>query len=248
MTTDIFIKTYHKDFVWLPYCLKSIHKFASGFRNIVIVSDNDNHKIPDEYLIPNCKVYYVDLPVKRPSNVEHGLGYLWQQYIKLTWYNYSDADAVLITDSDEMFTVPITPDSFKKDGKFTWHFGEWSKAGTGICWRPSTDFVLGITTKYNAMAISGFILQKETSIALKNYVCSLHSTDSIWDTFVKYNMPTASEFNIFGSFIVHSDSLEYTKVFNYNRENCINFSILKAWSWGGLSDEDKKKREEILNA
>lgn len=246
MTTDIFIKTYHKDFVWLPYCLKSIHKFSSGFRNIVIVADNDGHKIPDEYLIDNCKVYYVDLPVKRPSNVEHGLGYLWQQSIKLTWYNYSDADAVLIMDSDEMFTVPITPDSFKKDGKFKWNFRDWSKAGTGICWRPSTDFILGINTQYDAMGITGFILQKETSIALKNYICSLHSTDSIWDTFVKYNMPTASEFNVFGSFILHSDSLEYTKVFDYNRENCINYTILKSWSWGGLSAAEKQKREAIL--
>lgn len=33
---DIFIKTYHKDFDYLYYCLSSNKKFAKGFRKIVI--------------------------------------------------------------------------------------------------------------------------------------------------------------------------------------------------------------------
>jgi hypothetical protein len=60
-------------------------------------------------------------------------------------------------------------------------------------------------------------------------------------------MPTASEFNIFGSFINHFDRSEYTQVLDFKRENCINFSILKAWSWGGLSNEEKNKRQAILD-
>jgi hypothetical protein len=245
---DIFIKTYHKDFVWLEYCLKSIQKYASGFRNVIIVSDNDGHKIPDTCLIPNCKVYYVDIPAKSPTVVEHGIGYLFQQYIKLTWYNYTDADSILIMDSDEMLTVPTTPDSFKKNGKFTWYYRDWARAGSGICWKSSTDFVLGLNTEYEAMCITGFILQRDTTLALTKMIKDNHDVSNIWDYFVKYDMPTASEFNVYGSFIHHFDRTEYSKVFNSTFDKCINLTILKSWSWGGLSPEDKKKREAILNA
>ena len=44
---DIFIKTYHKDFIWLEYCIKSIKKFCKGFRDVVIVSDDDGNLIPE---------------------------------------------------------------------------------------------------------------------------------------------------------------------------------------------------------
>src|SRR5206468_8669427 len=36
---DIFIKTYPGDYVWLEYCIRSLMKYARGFRQIVIVSD-----------------------------------------------------------------------------------------------------------------------------------------------------------------------------------------------------------------
>jgi len=177
MIVDIFIKTYHKDFVWLQYCLKSIQKFANGFRNIVIVSDNDGNKIPEEYLIPNCKVFYVDIPRITPTYVEHGVGYLWQQYIKLNWIEYTDADAVLIMDSDELFTQFITPENFQKNHKFTWNYRPWIEAGAGICWKDSTDFLLKQNTEYDAMAITGFILERNTTIALHNYLCVTHNKE-----------------------------------------------------------------------
>jgi hypothetical protein len=37
MQTDIFIRTYGKDLEWLKYCLRSVAKYCSGFRQIVIV-------------------------------------------------------------------------------------------------------------------------------------------------------------------------------------------------------------------
>jgi hypothetical protein len=203
--------------------------------------------IPAEYLIANCKVYYTGLPVKRPSYVEHGLGYLWQQYIKLTWYNYTDASCVLIMDSDEMLTVPVTPDSFKKDGKLKWFYRDWSLAGNGLCWKSSTDFILGVDTEYDAMCLTGFVLERKTTFALTNMLNVNHDVSNIWDVFIKYDMKTASEFNSYGSFINHFDRKEYTRIFDFNKENCINFTILKSWSWGGITDEDKKIRNEILN-
>jgi len=242
---DIFIKTYYKDYIWLKYCLQSIKKFAKGFRKVIIVTDA-GHKIPEEYLCIPCDIHYVSLPDKFPSYVEHGVGYLWQQYIKLSWYNYTDADSILILDSDWMLTKITTPDDFKKDNKFYWFYRDWKNAGAGICWKPSTDFLLNVDSQYEAMCIAGYVLQRETTLALKNHLCLAHGTNDIWDIFVKYNMKSASEFNIFGSFIHYFDRSEYVKLYNENVVEYHNITIYTSWSWGGLTDNDKLKRESIL--
>jgi hypothetical protein len=248
MITDIFIKTYHKDFVWLEWCLKSIKKFASGFRNIIIVTEDDGNVVPNDYLrIIPVKVFYVAFPDKTPSVVEHGVGYLWQQYIKLTWYNYSDADAVLILDSDEMLTRRTTPENFKFNGKSVWYYREWKDAGDGICWKAPTDRLLQIDTKYDAMRITGFLLNKETTLNLKKYLCERNDTQDIWDIFVKLDMATCSEFNLFGSYILLSNDETYHKSFKDDISNSFNNTIKKDWSWGGMNEEIIAERCKILS-
>jgi hypothetical protein len=245
---DIFIKTYYKDFVWLEWCLKSIKKFASGFRKIIIVSDA-GMTIPASFsdIIP-FTIFYVPLPNKRPSYVEHGVGYLWQQYIKLSWYNYSDADEVLILDSDEMLTVPTTPDSFKTGGKYNWFYRDWDLSCSGICWKDSTEMMLESVSPYDAMIITGFILQKETTIALKNRMCSLQEVNDIWDIVTKRNIRTFSEFNIFGNFVFLFGRKEYNCIINEDLSNTINWTIKKDWSWGGITVDNITERQSILDS
>jgi len=237
------------DFIWLEWCLKSIKKYAVGFRNIIIVSDNDGKTLPASFLeIIPLKVFYVNLPEKTPTYVEHGLGYLWQQNIKLTWYEYTDADEVLVLDSDEMLTAPICPEDFKTNSKYNWFYRDWNDMGNGKCWKESTEKLLGIETKVSGMCMTGFILQKETSIGLKNHLCSRNSVNSIWDIFVKENMETASEFNIFGCYIKYFDRHEYNQIVIDNNFNIyINNTIKKDWSWGGLSIQQIIDREKILS-
>ena len=247
--TDIFIKTYYKDFIWLRYCLLSIKKFASGFSKVVIVCDkDDDHPIPDDiYNILPINVFYVNLPIAQPTHINHGLGYLWQQYIKLTWYNYSNADEVLILDSDEMLTTITYPINFKINNKYNWFLKDWKFMGDGKCWKGSTDKLMINDTKYSGMCITGFILQKETSIALKNFLCSSHNTNDIWDIFIKYNMPTCSEYNIFGNFIYLHDRSEYNITIMDDSKQYFNHTIQKYWSWGGLNDLIIKQNNDILN-
>ena len=99
--TDIFIKTYPGDFIWLEYCIKSIEKFVTGFRDIVIVTDSGTELKIDSSL--PIKIFYEDLPNEtHPCPV--GIGYAWAQSVKLNWTKYTDADYILQIDSDTMFT------------------------------------------------------------------------------------------------------------------------------------------------
>ena len=247
MAVDIFIKTYHKDFVWLEWCLKSIKKFASEFRDVVIVTE-EGHLLPETFLeILPLKVFYVPFPEKTPDFVEHGLGYLWQQNIKLTWYNYTDADEILILDSDEMLTQPTTPKSFKTDNKINWYYKMWHKMGDGACWKASTDKLLCMNTAYCGMCITGFFLTRSMSLSFKQHMCELHETTNIWDIFIKYNMPTASEYSVLGCYILKSNNADYNKIFEDDLSKTFNNTIKKDWSWGGLTPENIEERKKILS-
>jgi hypothetical protein len=248
MITDIFIKTYHKDFIWLEYCLKSIKKFVSGFRNVVIVSDDDGHFLPPKFLtiVDNLKLHYVKLPNAYSDKIEHGVGYLWQQCVKLCWNEYSDADSVLIMDSDSMFTKPTTPDHFKIDTKFYWIYRKWENAGSAIKWKPVVQTTMNVVSDYEGMCVAVFMLQRETTVAFKNMFCTLHGSDSIWGVFVRQKFQSFSEFNAFGTFIEMYDRREYAKIYDPTIATLHDHSIIKSWSWGGLQKEDKKRRDDIL--
>lgn len=96
MTCDIFIKTCRHDADYHRHCLASIDKFCTGFRQTVVIDG------------------------------EHPKGYLHQQVVKLHADTYTDADFVLTLDSDTMFTVPVTPETFLRDGKPVWLHTPWT--------------------------------------------------------------------------------------------------------------------------
>jgi hypothetical protein len=114
MTCDIFIRSYAKDFPWLHHALRSIQKFATGFRDIVIV-------IPDT---DDLSCLTLERVVKVKDTMD---GYLAQQITKLRSDQYTDSDLILVTDSDTLFTELVTPESFMRDGKPIWFMTPWSE-------------------------------------------------------------------------------------------------------------------------
>lgn len=243
--TDIFIKTYHKDFMWLSYCLRSIKKFASGFRDVVVVSDNDGHKIPQEILdIMPVKLIYHNVPTKWPPKMRQPPGYFWQQVVKLNWTEFTDADSILILDSDLMFTDYVTPASFKnKDGKWLWNYRDWNLAGPAKCWKEPTEALLNFEAKYEAMLCVPFVFDRTTTVNFIKYVKEQHGATELFDVFFKYNMILLSEFNAYGSFILKFDSTAYCPLINQARPPLVRIT----WSYGGLSENEKETRESILS-
>lgn len=240
--TSIFIKTYAKDYMWLQYLLPSIEKYAEGFKDVIIVSDEGAH-IPHEYLscikkIP-VKTHYIPLPkqtIQYPQfNKMTGMGYLWQQYIKLSWHTLCDSDSALILDSDEMLCKTTTPDNFKHNGKWVWTYRLWKDAEDAVCWKKSTDHILGHSTAHEAMMYTGFVLTRTATMHLLNHICKLHAISNFWELVVKKKMNSFSEFNIYGSFIHLTNHPDYY----YNTDNAIAFHgcIIKNWSWGPITPE-----------
>lgn len=118
MKTSILIVTHAKDFRYLVYCLRSINKFARGFHEVVILfPDKDwaefTSKIGPEIMGQDVVSY-------RPVSGQEwdGKGMLWHEWqVTNADFYCNHSDYVAHFDSDCIFTGPVSPDTFFKDGK-----------------------------------------------------------------------------------------------------------------------------------
>lgn len=115
MKTDILIVTYAKDFPWLEYCLQSIGKFARGFSMVTIL-------VPDEdYVRARSLATKHDLPFK--AHVVAGkewaaAGMVWHMAQIMRADEWCpEADFILHLDPDCIFTEPVAPQDYLKDGR-----------------------------------------------------------------------------------------------------------------------------------
>jgi hypothetical protein len=240
---DIFIKTYHLDFQYLEYLLKSIKVFCKGFRNVIIVTDSGKD-FPDDLknIIP-IKLFYIEMPNSFSHNIEYGVGYLWQQYIKLSWYKYTDAEYVLVMDSDQMFTQPTTPEKFMRKKKYTWYFERW--ISPDIKWKSSTEKLLKYEVGNSAMCFPGFIFKRNITLEFLKYINTKHKIWNFWDLVIRDNIEMFSEYNLYGSFMERFYYDEYYCI--YNSKTCFNDRIIQDISKEELTLERRAERDKILS-
>jgi hypothetical protein len=208
---------------------------------VVIIVSDAGPVIPPEYLRSikkfQVKTHYIPVPTHTAEYPQFdkmtGMGYLWQQYIKLNWHTICDADSVLILDSDEQLCKLTTPDKFKHDGKWVWTYRTWKDAEGAIHWKQSTDQILRQNTPYEAMACTGFVLIRSSTINLLNYIYQKNNISNFWELVVKKKMNSFSEYNIYGSFIHMVHDPEY--YYNTQNDAPIHNCIIKHWSWGNIT-------------
>lgn len=233
MTTAIFIKSYRNDFKWLSGCLRSIQKFATGFSEIVIA-------IPDTDSLDHLTAERV-VKVKESE----GRGYMFQQSVKMLADAFTDADHILLVDSDCLFTAPVTPESFLTDGKPNWLHTPWANVGDDAkrAWgevmrkcvgeNPPSEFMRRlpqIVPRWALEEFRGFIAKKH-GVSLEYYIM---------------NQPGRhfSEFNCLGFFLWlnHHDKINWI-----NTDDGVPPTVVRQfWSWGGVTPEIKEERKAIL--
>jgi hypothetical protein len=97
---DLVIRTYYKDLEWLEYCLRSIRRYATGFRSVIVVIPRASEgaylrrRIVADHLVI-CQSFRDD--------------YLGQQVTKLYSDEYTDADYIAHLDADTVFIRPVSP-------------------------------------------------------------------------------------------------------------------------------------------
>lgn len=232
MTTDIFIKSYRGDFEWLPGCLHSIQKYATGFRDVVIV-------VPDTDSLDH-------LTVEKVIKVtELGHPYMFQQVVKMFADTYTNADFISFVDSDCVFTSPVTPETFMTNGKPNWLHTPWDKTGEDArsAWGDVMLKCIGEFPPSEFMRRHPQLVPRWALEEFRGFVSSKHGVSL--DHYI-LNQPGRcfSEFNCLGFFLW----LHHREKFHWiNTEEWLPPAVLKQfWSHGGMTPDIENEIATLL--
>lgn len=232
MHVDIFIRTYKNDLPWLAYALKFIHKYVTGYRNIIVAIPMDQVRLLSH------------LSVEKVVGV-HDLddGYLGQQLTKMQAWKITDADAVVFWDSDVVATRPIdVRTEYFKDGKpivYKTRYSSINANGPACPWQPITAKAVGFVPEWEYMRRMPLVYMTSTLAACDDFMTRLHHA-----TLASYLHAQPhrafSEFNALGAFAeAHEpDKYAFIDTESIDMPPC---AVDQMWSWGGLTPEVMEK-------
>lgn len=156
MNASLFISSYKRDFPYLKYCVRSINKFARGFHEVVLqIPDTDWAEFTDligPEIMGQDTIKYVPLALKEWP----GKGFLFHMFSIMNADKHCrNADFIGHFDSDAIFTEPVTPDTFIKDGKPILQYERFESIGKrhpGVLkWQQNAQACLPFPIHYEAM-------------------------------------------------------------------------------------------------
>jgi hypothetical protein len=231
MTTDIFIKTYTADVPWLAESLKTIRKFWSGHRNVVIVCPpKDGEAVR----------HYAKMDNEKVIEVEEGqhVGYIFQQACKLNAGAYTDADLIVYSDSDCLWHTPTTPGDFIVDGKPLLLFTDYSELG-GVPWKKPTELFIKREVNAEFMRRHPLVYPRKVLKAMDKWCVAHHGMPASQLMLNAGAQWGASEFNWMGaySWFFANDQFTWmdTKIGPIPPARLAQF-----WSYDGIGPEAQK--------
>lgn len=240
MKVSIFIRSFEGDFQWLTYCLRSIHKFAHGFHEIVIA-------IPDGQRLDH-------LTEERIVYVKAGKDdYVQQQVDKLHADLYCEGDYIWNIDSDTIIIKDVQAwDSF--DGGSVFTMGEkplWlmtpiervlSNDPNTHAWKRAMTKFSGVEPRWEYMRRIGQMIPRWAYGCFREFCLRRH--DRTFEQWASEQNREVSEFNLIGQFL------------HLNFPNFIHFHdttyslpepvVKQFWSRGGLTNEIRAEMETLL--
>jgi hypothetical protein len=137
LTVDFFLATQPEDYAWLPCLFRSIDRFVTGFRKLVLVieqQDEPPQKLPSYVVLKQCRNY-------RGTEYQGGAR---QSIESMRAWFYTDADRVWFLEAGSIFTRRI---NLQTDGDYPLRrpllpFMQWDRAGAARSWRKPTREIL----------------------------------------------------------------------------------------------------------
>ena len=191
LTTDIFLITFPDDYQWLPFLFRSIARHVMGFDRLVVVVEEGDE--PPLALLQNSGVRAWEIERCRRYRGTSYPGYTGQAIEKLRAWHYTDAERVMFIDSDCVFTRPLdlqTDPHINLAKPIVW-WRQWNEAGPALCWKESTDQILGFSSYGETMCRHPFVFPG----------WMLHL---LWERIGGeerlFRFPRVSDFNLMGNF------------------------------------------------
>jgi len=248
MKTDILIVSYAKDFQFCEYNIRSIYKFCKGFRHLVLLVPTTDVAMFGRLM----KYSTEELPlIIKTYLVYPGKGFNHHQIMKCyADVLCQDADFILHTDSDCMFTKPTTPSDYFVDGKpvlLMQKYEELEEKGA-LHWKPQTERALGVSVDYEFMRRHPAVHYAITYSRLRNHIERTHATSFFNYVILQKNeaLQGFSEFNALGAF-AHFSGMPYLW-WNVSVTPPPDPHLIQFWSWDPKGVYGKKEQMDSILA
>lgn len=231
---DIFIRTCRRDFYLLNYCLHSIKKFVSGYRNIILnIREKDYNDLLIQIDVTNCVVV-------KSYNFEDNIDYCGQQICKLQADIWSDAEYIYYIDTDCIFynNINIEEKYFDSNNNIILFKEYWGKLHPEVLkWRISLK-KLNLLTDFETMRRLPQVYPASILPKIREHIVKKTGMDFVNACLYIHKLYKFSEFNIIGSYIILN---------NYNGINMLLYDhslnqipIIQFWS-------RTKNKNELIN-
>lgn len=246
MRTAIFLRSYAADLKWVPYALRSIHKFVSGVDEIIICVPRE-----DMALFQSLNLTRELLVPSQPSTED---GYLDQQASKLMADFYTGASHILYWDSDVLATRPFSPADLMLEGTPRCLMTPYAKlvnadGSQATPWQPIVEKALGnpkdlYRVTYEYMRSHPFFAPRTALEGLRSYMEAIHDC-SIAKYITRQPHRAFSEFNVLMAW-AHWQRPELFYWWDTEVMGVPEPFAKQFWSYSGLKDEERAEMEKIL--
>jgi hypothetical protein len=166
-TCDIIRISYRKDLTWLYYSTKLLLKNWQTDSRIIIRVDDDCRETVEGWDLGPKVIYRYVTPW--PD------GYTQQMYLKMISDDVSDADLLMLCDSDLYLYEPASLDLLMHDGKPIVEYCEWH-LGDPVAervWRGPTSRVMGMDLDRDYMVQSPFLFWRDTFCKTRQHIVNV---------------------------------------------------------------------------
>lgn len=241
MTVDLFLRSYAADLPWVPYALRSIHKFVTGIRNVVICVPANDY---DKFQRLNFTREIICSSRLEPFKDD----YLGQQCDKLIAHLYTDAEYILYWDSDVLAIRPFSPKDLMIDGKPRCLETPYAKLVTAngssaVPWQSIVERALGHPVAKERMRQHPFLTNRMALIGLRDYMQMLHGIPIV-DYIASQPNREFSEFNVLHSWAADHAPDMFT--FWDTEKGVPEPFVRQWWSWSGMTQEIREEMEKLL--
>jgi hypothetical protein len=237
-SVDLFIRSYYKDLGWLVYCLKSIEKYAQGFRDVIlVVPASSAQRLSWSGLGRSITTHVCD---------DFSDDYLGQQVTKMQADHYSDADFICHVDSDCIFRRPITPSDLISSDKAVISMVAYAALRHDKGWQQLSERFMRRPVEFDFMRRQPLVYPRWIYSSLRDYTMRIHRT-SLQKYIVSQPRRGFSEYNAMGAYAYY----HHFRDFCWLKSDCVerDESICRwFWSWNGISAEIKDEIDSILMA
>jgi hypothetical protein len=227
MKTSIFCVTHAEDVDWIPYLLRSVHKYCKGFYEVVLAIERGQEGPFMSMGLTKEKIVLYENPDKIDRYMNHMVA-------KCSADQFCTGDLICYVDSDCVFSRPTSPETYMRDGKPVLLYQSYKSLGSTVPWQSCTEAALGIPVENETMRCHPAVYHRRHLSMFRGYMEKLHGK-TVYQYLSKWNRQTPipnnfSEFNAIGSYLFKWHHNDYSWI-NSETEPLPNNPLEQFWGF-----------------